>query len=89
MIDKEGENNKSPEGSEKEGSSQGTNYVEATQLYLQSPIEVNADVNCSATKDIAAEKVNLLKLEKLNYAFLAKFWANIAENEEAEQRLLR
>ena len=69
-----------------ETSSQGTEFVENTQgTPVHEPIlQLVANFSGGNLAD-----QNLEAIEKSNREFLEKSWANIAENEEVEQRLLK
>jgi len=78
---------KQAEDTIKEDSSQVSEYVDETQaLSNLGPVLMSIVDGISSGP---MEKDRLQELEKQNKEFLQKSWANIAENEEAEQRLLK
>jgi len=79
---------------ETEASSQGTEFVDATQLILQSDDNdsLNQDINFDDANDQiepTRKAATVEEIEKHNREFLKQSWANITDDVEAEQRFLQ
>jgi len=68
-------------------SSQCSEFVEASNQVINENFVDRNEVN-SDTIENTPEAINLQELERQNKAFLEKSWANIADNEAAENRLI-
>lgn len=79
-------NGNSDKSEDEDNSSQCSEFVEASNMDIsEDPADRNEVISKPNPTPIPK---NIQELERTNKAFLDQSWANIAENEDAEQRLI-
>jgi len=81
-------NDQSGRSEDEDHSSKCSEFVEASNMDIFEEHADRNEVNSGKSVDPTLALANLQELERNNKAFLDQSWANIVENDEAEQRLL-